>query len=169
MCGYHIEYPDEKRIEVKNIFKKFNNAFGVKKIIEEYLKWNIPVFTCCMLIDSKIIIKNKLLYDISLRYGEDQLFNLKVLYNARKISFVKKDLLGYVQHDSNTMKKIRTLRYLDLLKSLRLIRVYLDKSKDKSLICSLTRYKIPKTILIILSAWAGSGYNNKYFSFIRKE
>jgi len=130
LCGYN-------RITVNKIEKIYNSGELIEDTSREFLIKTLNPQTgygfCHMKLYKKSIIKNNL-FDITLKVGEDALFNEKIALNITKACFLEKSLYNYRINSNSVVRKFDeeyAIKYLNSMQNNKcyLMQMYQDDNE----------------------------------------
>ncbi len=170
-CGYYdVNEEGEILRAYSDKYLYLAKPLVAQEFLKMYLTHQVHLYACNFIFKKSLLL-DRIKFSTNIRIAEDQEFNLKILFNAGKISSTPHNLYYYLQRKGSAMHSLRSLKYLDLLKSLNNLLKYLEKYHHNQFekVEELINYvKLPTGVMLILKDWAILGERKKYFSMLKR-
>lgn len=162
-CGFDVVYENGKILErYSDRFEYLDHPVDGIKALKLFLSNRIWLWTGSVLYRRDFLKDNKIVYDPRFSYGEDQLFNIMCLFNAKIVYCVRKSLSYYVQRKNSLTKKI-TLKNIDyplaMLEAYRYLELH---GADTEVLNYMENYRIPLSVLYTLISFKLNGLYNEF-------
>lgn len=157
-CAADSIAEDKHIINVQNLGLT-QDVYSNENLIRKFMLKDLKICTGNVLYDATVIKGNKLCYTDNCNNGEDQEFNLKVLSNCNKISFINKILFHYLVRD-NSSTKVYNIHKLDSYFAMLRVSEYYKSNDRKSLYNIIIRHKLQKEFFNNLDTLIHNNYKN---------
>ncbi|MFX0548410.1 glycosyltransferase family 2 protein [Hathewaya histolytica] len=168
-CGYtHIEEGTGK--EVMKVHKYIDKTMDGLTVAGKMLKNEIWIGPMAGFYLADFVKTNKITFEEDIYFGEDTVFAIKSLMNAKRVACVKEPL-GYYFRRGTSITKSGGEKYFNLHESNLVMLNYNRKYfKDIQVEKSLLQYKIPQSIIRIFVSLGRSGVcKEELFNFVKNE
>ncbi len=134
VCGFRVlnKKKEIKEEVVPNFYKDhYCGKYEIReKILQKLILENPVIFSsmCNKIYKRSIIERDRLKSEEKIKFGEDLLFNLNLLGNIQKISFLKKSLYEYIRSNPKSLSSIYLENAFELFLYLR--RFWLQKIEE---------------------------------------
>lgn len=168
-CGYNKVYENGEQLSKYNDkYKYITGVHSGKDVLLKFLKEEIYLWIGATMYRKRVIIDNNIKFSKNFKYGEDQEFFVKVLYNSENVICVDRNMAYYVQRKNSVMQNTLNLNSLDVLAVYSKLKKYISsRNNEGNLIRMIDCYKIPKWILNLLTDWS-IGRNEEQFRRLLK-
>jgi len=137
--------------------------FDRDKLIKTFIMRNLDICTGNILYKSTNIKRHNIKYNENCFNGEDQEFNLKVLFNCKKISFVQENLFHYFVR-GNSVTKTYDKKLMSVTTAMKNVANYFIAQGNHDLFNMINSYKMQKDFFYNLDMIIINNYNeNKEF------
>ncbi|WP_142413388.1 glycosyltransferase family 2 protein [Hathewaya massiliensis] len=159
-CGYvHVNEKDGS-IPFK-VHKYIDSPIEGVQAAAKMLQNNIYISAISGFYLREFLKEKNLRFDSELKFGEDTVFIIKALMNAKKVACIKESLVYYLRRNSSVTKRCGK-EYFDLHKSnLQILNYNREFYKSQEVEKSLREYAIPQSIMRIFSKVAQSGQHKE--------
>jgi len=162
-CGFDMVDENGKKLKrYSDRFEYLDCPIGGIKALKLFLNEKIWLWTGSVLYHLKFLKNSNIMYNPRFSYGEDQLFNIICLYNAKVVYSVRESLSYYVQRKNASSKKI-TLRKVDyplaMFEAYRYLRLHYV---DKEILDYMEYHKIPLSIIHTLILFKLNGLYDEF-------
>jgi len=126
LCDYYLNYPDGKQI----VRKQQPTSLAVQDVIHD-LFHHLQGSCCNKLVRSSLFQNNNICFEKGIDYGEDIIFNIKLLQLSPKISYLNRPFYHYwrdQKHESYT-NNIRLSTFHQMVMGVKWRLEHLDKRK----------------------------------------
>lgn len=145
-----------------------NKGMDGTKLLKLLLKKSTKIWTSSAIYSSSLIEKSRLRFTKGAKFGEDQEFIFKAVFNARKTSCLEKTLSHYVIRESSTMRS-KGLSHFHYVASMLRVHNYLVKSGSSKEILSLIRKsKIPEAYMDVFALLVRGGENMELLDILHR-
>lgn len=152
--GQHYRFPDK-------------GADG-KSLLQLLLKKSTKVWTSSAIYSKSLIDRSRLSFTEGAKFGEDQEFIFKAVFNARRTSCVKRTLSHYVIREHSSMRS-KGLSHFHYVGSMLRVHNYLAKHKCRKKILSLVRKsKIPEAYMDVFALLARGRDNQQLLRILHR-
>lgn len=172
-CGYtHLNAEGEYKVGVANtllkVHKYLEKPISGIEAAGKMLKNEIWISAISGFYAKDFLKKNNIYFDEHIKFGEDTVFAIKALMNAKVVASVNEALAYYVRRETSVSKNADAT-YFNLHESnLEMLKYNEENFKDESVRAALLEYKIPHSIIRIFSSLAKSGRcKEELFRFIK--
>ena len=167
VCDYSLAYDENEHIEKEKIYEKNFSSIDALKDLYERTGGVIKSISCCKL------YKRKLFKDIVFPVGkihEDEFVTYKLLYKAKRISYINEKLYYYRQRANSIMHSKVDEKCLDALQAFEERLNFIKNNIEDEEVYNLTAKAYYVLILnryYILTKYCE--YKEKYLDYLRKK
>lgn len=165
ILSFGFDIVSEKNEQIKKYsFKKYDKkVFDSEDFLNKYFLKKIRQNMCSFIAKREIIIKNNIKFSEGIAYGEDQEFQIKTIFNSKKIYYDEKCYFHYLKRENSAVNEKIKLKRLDLIKIFIEIKKNLqEKSNNKTLLTNLNNY-VGNIFFFLFREGKRKGGDEEYF------
>lgn len=160
-CGYtHMNASGQQESTLLKVHKYLEKPISGVEAAAKMLNNEIWISAISGFYLREFIMENNISFQSDIKFGEDTIFAVKALANAKLVASVNEPLAFYVRRNTS-VTKTGDEKYFDLHRSnIEMLNYNRELLKDYRVERALLEYKIPQSIIRIFMALSKSG-NNK--------